>query len=62
VRPLIAFVTESDQLSLIRLDDDPIGGAGMRALIESIKDIRSLEEFSIANTGGGPIVGSALAP
>jgi Ran GTPase-activating protein (RanGAP) involved in mRNA processing and transport len=61
VPPLVAFVCETDQLSLLRLDGNPIGPAGVRDLVTGIKDSRSLEEFSIANTGAGQIVGRALA-
>jgi Ran GTPase-activating protein (RanGAP) involved in mRNA processing and transport len=61
VRALISFVSESDQLSLLHLDDNPIGAAGVRDLIEGIKESRSLEDFSIANTGCGPMVGHSIA-
>jgi hypothetical protein len=61
VQPLITFVMESDQLSVLLLDDNPIGGSGMRDLLDGIKDSRSLEELSISNTGCSPIVGHSIA-
>jgi Ran GTPase-activating protein (RanGAP) involved in mRNA processing and transport len=62
VQPLIDFVMESDQLSLLYLDDNPmIGDVAIRTLLEGIKDCRSLESLSIANTGASPIVGRAIA-
>jgi hypothetical protein len=62
VKPLVDFVNDADQLSLLHLDDNPeIGAHGMRDLLEGIKDCRSLESLSIANTGCGPLVGKAIA-
>jgi Ran GTPase-activating protein (RanGAP) involved in mRNA processing and transport len=62
VQPLVEFVNESDQLSLLHLDDNPmIGDVAMRTLIEGIKDCRSLESLSIANTGCSLIVGKSIA-
>jgi Ran GTPase-activating protein (RanGAP) involved in mRNA processing and transport len=60
VKPLVTFVTESDQLSVLLLDDNPIGSLGMQDLIEGIKDSRSLEQISICNTGCSPIVGHSI--
>jgi Ran GTPase-activating protein (RanGAP) involved in mRNA processing and transport len=61
IKYLVTFVNESDQLSLLHLDDNPlIGATGMRQLIDGIKDCRSLESLSIANTGCNPTVGKAL--
>lgn len=62
IGPLISFVTESDQLSLLLLDDNPmISAIGIRDLIDGIKDCRSLETFSIENTGCTSIVGHSIA-
>jgi hypothetical protein len=61
VRSIISFVLDSDQLSLLHLDDNPIGAQAMRDLVDGIKESRSLEDISIANTGCGPIVGHAIA-
>jgi Ran GTPase-activating protein (RanGAP) involved in mRNA processing and transport len=62
VQPLVDFVNESDQLSLLHLDDNPmIGDIAMRTLLEGIKDCRSLESLSISNTGCSLIVGRAIA-
>jgi Ran GTPase-activating protein (RanGAP) involved in mRNA processing and transport len=62
IQPLITFVNESDQLSLLALDDNPlIGPHGMQELLEGIKENHSLETVSIANTGCTAICGHSIA-
>jgi hypothetical protein len=62
VNPLVDFVQESDQLSMLHLDNNPmIGAIGMRTLLEGVKECRSLESLSIANTGCTGIVSGAIA-
>jgi Ran GTPase-activating protein (RanGAP) involved in mRNA processing and transport len=62
VQLLIDFVMESDQLSLLHLDDNPmIGDVAIRTLLEGIKDCRSLESLSISNTGCSQTVGRVIA-
>jgi Ran GTPase-activating protein (RanGAP) involved in mRNA processing and transport len=60
--PLIDFLNNSDTLSTLNLNDNPaIRARGIVDLLTGIKDIRSLESLSIANTGCGPMIGPALA-
>ena len=59
---LISFVTESDQLSMLHMNDNPlIGPAAMRALVEGIGEYPPLESFSIANTGCNQTCGRPIA-
>jgi Ran GTPase-activating protein (RanGAP) involved in mRNA processing and transport len=61
VQPIIDFVSEADQLSLLHVDDNPgIGGHAIRDLLEGIKECRSLESLSLANTGSNAIIGKAV--
>lgn len=61
-QPLIDFVKEDDQLSLLNISDNPlIGSKGMTELLEGIKESQSLETVLMSNTGCNKHVSSAIA-
>jgi Ran GTPase-activating protein (RanGAP) involved in mRNA processing and transport len=61
ITPLIDFVNEADQLSLLHIDDNPeIGAHAVRELLEGIKECRSLESLSLANTGSNASIGRSI--
>jgi Ran GTPase-activating protein (RanGAP) involved in mRNA processing and transport len=62
IKPLVDFVMESDQLSMLHLHDNPaIGPHGIQELLEGIQDSHSLESLSLSNTGCTAICGHAVA-
>jgi Ran GTPase-activating protein (RanGAP) involved in mRNA processing and transport len=62
VQYLVPFVKDPElSILLFHLDDNPIGGSGMRDLIDALQESRTLEDFSISNTGCTPLVGRAIA-
>lgn len=62
VPALVTFVTDSDQLTLLHLADNPLlGPTAMRELIEGIGEYQQLESFNIANTGCNQACGRPLA-
>jgi hypothetical protein len=62
VQPLIAFVTDSDQLSELRFQDNPlIGARGMQELLEGLREGRALETITFSNTGCNSSVGHSIA-